>query len=882
MSHPSSFVPRSWSETSNEENVPPHQANYNDEYDFQGFNSRKKRRIHDNSKEKSALGIFGSDSEDERPGKKWKKSNLRRKGVSFVSNVEHSMWNEDNEDNYVKEKENFQINNHELGTNWVESRNPPSTNEVNSFTSELDSRYSTTSPLSLNLSNHGSDNISSTKINKTSKNQNKVPNVNGGSFAARMMAKMGYKQGEGLGKEGKGRSSVIEVTLRPQGVGLGAIKEKSKQEIEEEERRGKSTEKNYGDTNRRKKNPLNQSASQPLNGHEETMSKKKDVPKQKFRTISEINHVAPGLHIPESFVSILDMTTPGRNVINSTAGLLAVDNASEIKENNEINKLTQSAKNDLFAYVEEWKILEERKTYNKHILVQKRQEIKEEQERFESMQTFANKIQALSQLVKDMEWDQVFESLQTIASMPEVEHPDRSQELSKIIVAVVHPYLRRSVEDWKPLEDPKLRGFVPQLFKLREILGVSTNDIKSTVSPNPINEEVQVINTKTCTAYDSMIFSIIYPKILSSIEQKWDVYDPTALQALLTIWDGLLPSFVRSLILNQAVVRKLNSAVTSWNPRKRKTYELPHLWLFPWLQYLPAYHTDPKSSNGLVSDIKRKFRQLLDSWDFHKGVVPGLHQWRELLYSSPSNDQWTPLIMNHVLPSMYRFLKNEDNFMVNPNDQAPFMSSLLGIFKWQNIINSKVVAQVMVETVFPRWHDVLYQWLIDVGPNEEIGQWFKWWRSEVFPDDINSLKVIQDEFDKGHNLIEQALDLGSRVSELLPVPKTKIHEKDPQLKPTTSPIPLKSEDNTFKHTIEDWCIENDLQFIPEKKIFHSTGPLNRVTAAGNGKNGVLVLIKGDQIFALSKRGSEYVDIKIDWESTDARDLLLGMAWQNVK
>lgn len=56
-----------------------------DDNDFGDFNPRKRRRIGGNNKEKAALGIFGSDSEDDGPGRKWKRKTLRNKGMSFVA-----------------------------------------------------------------------------------------------------------------------------------------------------------------------------------------------------------------------------------------------------------------------------------------------------------------------------------------------------------------------------------------------------------------------------------------------------------------------------------------------------------------------------------------------------------------------------------------------------------------------------------------------------------------------------------------------------------------------------------------------------------------------------------------------------------------------------
>jgi len=133
-------------------------------------------------------------------------------------------------------------------------------------------------------------------------------------------------------------------------------------------------------------------------------------------------------------------------------------------------------------------------------------------------------------------------------------------------------------------------------------------------------------------------------------------------------------------------------------------------------------------------------------------------------------------------------------------------------------------------------------------------------------------------------MINQALDLGSKASTLLPAPSqtNRISMSPPAPITPAKPAAPVVEETTFRHRVEDWCIENDLQFLPEKKVLHSAGPLYRITAAGNGKNGTLVYFKGDSLLAILKKGTEQVDIRIDWENADARDALLEMAWYNVK
>jgi tuftelin-interacting protein 11 len=916
------FAHGSSSESSDDEEAYAHPSTDPNANEFADFNPRKRRRLTGRDpKESAALGIFGSESEDEGPAKLWKSKSLRGKGMAFVSTGQKNLDEDEDEDEdeVDDEQDDVEMEDEEgagdvgetaglrsglgLGFGASASRGlgfqspAPAKKSSSTYGTPLGRGFVPSSATMPTLRDN-SEEVETPRIarpsafstpasngrpNKASNAGAASPKVNAGSFAARMMAKMGYKEGQGLGKEGTGRSSVIEVQLRPQGVGLGAVREKSKQEKEEEKRQAKIRGEVYEDSDEeRKKERKKKARKLNLSGTDSGMSTPKRV-KPKYQTVAEIERAAPGLQIPEAFAPILDMTGPGQKFLTTASRLLTPSAPASTTPQTEIDqeskKLARRAQNDLSAFVEEWTNLQQRKAYVDMQILEQKQENEDFDRDHEQVKLFAQTVSGIEQFLKDRQWDPIIEVL-TVADGIQV--CEDNEELSSIAVAAVHPFLRQSTEGWQPLEDPKLAGMTPALRKIRHILGATSSNVNS-ITTRDLENGMHKLRIKSTTNYESMIYKIIFPKIVSAINRNWDVHDPTPLLTLLDTWDGLLPQFVRSQILEQAVVGKLNEAVSSWNPRKRRHHELPHLWLFPWLQYLPAHHADSKSSTGLVSDVKRKFRHLVDSWDFRKGVIPGLQQWREVLYPSPGNDYWTPLIMNHVLPSMARFLKNDQYFMVSPGDQEPYMKALQGIFAWKDILKPRIIGQVIVETVFPMWQSVLHQWLTVVGPNEEIGQWFEWWRDEVFPEEIQTLKSIQEEFEKGHEMINQALDLGPRAATHLPAPSRLEKIKFP---PPAPPTPAKAapvvEEFTFRHNVENWCLENDLQFLAEKKVLHAAGPLYRITAAGNGKNGTLVYFKGDSLSAVQRKGADQVDIKIDWESADARDALLEMAWHNVK
>ena len=72
---------------------------------------------------------------------------------------------------------------------------------------------------------------------------------------------------------------------------------------------------------------------------------------------------------------------------------------------------------------------------------------------------------------------------------------------------------------------------------------------------------------------------------------------------------------------------------------------------------------------------------------------------------------------------------------------------------------------------------------------------------------------------------------------------------------------------------------------------HAGGPLYRVTAAGNGKNGTLVYLRGgERIVAVQRKAAGdgdgngergWKEIEISWATEEGRDVLLGMAWWGV-
>ncbi|KAH6695733.1 tuftelin interacting protein 11 [Plectosphaerella plurivora] len=755
--------------------------------DFSDLNPRKRRRV-GNSKEQAALGIFASDSEDGGPGRKWKqKQNLRGKGMSFISTgtteqpADQEYSDDSNaadgrmDDEDVSEEEEETSTTAGLGfgssargglgfapAQEEESEDQPSKPLRPSFAKNV---FDGSNPLGRGFVpssarqpvlkepvNGWKDEAASKKGPLPSAFNAKYGSAgkaNPKSFGARMMAKMGYVEGTGLGKEGQGRNVIIEAHLRPQGVGLGAVKEKSEAERKEEKRQAKLKGEVVLDSDEEEKKKRRERKKKLGSGVTSSASTPRRQ-KTSYMTADEIRKNAPGLQIPDAFAPILDLTGPGSKMLTSTSGLLTPTAGAipESSETAEARKIVRRAHADLAAFSEEWRNLEERKSWVDLELHEREQEMTDLSSDLSRLQVFAKVVS--EQLPSAKTWPDLVACLQQAVQGASTLIP----EVGDIAVAAIHPFFRDP--DWVLLEQPT--HLATELKSLAPLLGSAegtSNVVDHHTTKNGFNStDVFRQHQRATTPFETLMYKLWYPKAMTAV-RDWDVYDTAPLLSVLEAWDSLLPAFVRAQFID-SIVRKLETAVSEWNPRKkRQSQTLPHVWLFPWLPYLPSYHLEPKGT-GLVADVRRKFCQLIDVWSFDRGVVPGLEQWREVM-----GPQWQPLIMSHVLPSMGRYLRL--NFRVDPGDQEPYLSMLTGAMKWSNILGPKVLAQVVVSEVFGLWHDKLGEWLgLEEMNLEEVAAWYEWWRDQVFPAEISKLGAIRKEFDKGSIAIERTLDAMER------------------------------------------------------------------------------------------------------------------------
>ncbi|XP_060106869.1 tuftelin-interacting protein 11 [Heteronotia binoei] len=300
----------------------------------------------------------------------------------------------------------------------------------------------------------------------------------------------------------------------------------------------------------------------------------------------------------------------------------------------------------------------------------------------------------------------------------------RMSDRVDLAAAIVFPLVKDYFKNWDPLKDctygTDILGQWKSLLENDQLLSHGGQDLSS-------------------DAFHRLMWETWMPYV-RNIAGQWQPRNCIPMVDFLDSWAPIIPVWILENILDQLVFPKLQKEVENWNPL---TDTVPiHSWIHPWLPLMQA-RLEP-----LYSPIRNKLASALQKWhpsDSSAKLI--LQPWKEVF--TPGS--WEAFMIKNIVPKLGLCL---NELLINPHQQH--MDAFFWVMDWEGMISVSSLVGLLEKHFFPKWLQVLCSWLSNNPNYEEITKWYLGWKS-MFSDQVLAHPSVKEKFNEALDVMNRAV-----------------------------------------------------------------------------------------------------------------------------
>ncbi|NXU53415.1 TFP11 protein, partial [Turnix velox] len=250
----------------------------------------------------------------------------------------------------------------------------------------------------------------------------------------------------------------------------------------------------------------------------------------------------------------------------------------------------------------------------------------------------------------------------------------RMSDRVDLAVAIVYPLMKDYFKNWDPLKDCTYGTEI--IAKWKNLL---END-------QLLSHGGQDLSTD---AFHRLMWEVWMPYVRNIVSQ-WQPRNCGSMVDFLDSWVNVIPVWILDNILDQLIFPKLQKEVENWNPL---TDTVPiHSWIHPWLPLMQA-RLEP-----LYSPIRNKLANALQKWhpsDSSAKLI--LQPWKDVF--TPGS--WEAFMVKNIVPKLGMCM---NELIINPHQQH--MDAFYWVVDWEGMISVSSLVGLLEKHFFPKWLQV--------------------------------------------------------------------------------------------------------------------------------------------------------------------------------